>query len=240
MVKRQTEGARVAYIPHLSEDNVRKGFLEESRHLALWAELPEHVRPVLAFGYYTGCRKGEILSIRWSQVDLIERVVRLDPGTMKNDEARELPLVPELHEILVLQRQRRDRPFPECPWLFFGQEGERIRDLRRAWMSACTAAGLVDAEGEPTVLFHDLRRTGARNLIRSGVPEAVAMQISGHKTRSIFDRYNIVSGADRREAARRLAGYISERRKQDEAEARKVQSGSSDTMVTHNAKKSVQ
>ena len=78
-------------------------------------------------------------------------------------------------------------------------QGERIRDFRKSWASACKAAGLSG------MLRHDLRRTAARNLIRSGVPEVVSMRITGHRTRAVFDRYNIVSPADLQDAARKMA-----------------------------------
>ncbi len=119
--------------------------------------------------------------------------VRLDPGATKNDDARPIPLVPELREMLAMQREKRDAEFPDCAKVFFDQAGAPITGLNTEWARACKAAGLVDAEGNPTKLLHDCRRTGVRNLVRAGVPEKVCMAISGHKTRSIFDRYNIVT-----------------------------------------------
>jgi integrase len=172
------------------------------------AALPEYLRAALTFAYYTGCRRGEILALQWSQVDLKERVVRLEPGTTKNDEARNLPLTTELYETLAMQRSIRDTKFPACPWVFFNASGGKIGRFQRSWKSACKTAGLSPEEGEPDRLFHDLRRSGVRNLIRAGVPEAVAMRIGGHKTRSVFERYNIVSERDLHEAAHKLETYV--------------------------------
>ncbi|MGP0075109.1 MAG: site-specific integrase [Bryobacteraceae bacterium] len=194
-------------IPMLAENNVRKGFFEADAFTAIRRALPDEIQPVVTFAYYTGCRKGEVLNLRWNQVDLSERLVRLEPGETKNDEARTVFMVPELYEILAIQREIRDRYFPECPWVF-ARAGKQIRDFKGAWKTACKSAGLLTDDGEPDKLFHDLRRTGVRNLVRAGVPEAVAMRISGHKTRAVFDRYNIVNENDLKDAARRLSEYL--------------------------------
>jgi integrase len=199
--------ATVPFIPMLAENNVRKGFFEHGAFLAVRRALPEEIRPVITFAYFTGCRKGEILGLQWPQVDLSEQAVRLEPGETKNDEARMIPLVSELYQALKNQKETRDRYFPESPWVF-SRGGKPILEFKNAWAAACKSAGLVDAEGEPAKLFHDLRRTGVRNLIRAGVPERVAMTISGHKTRAVFDRYNIVSESDLKDAARRLGEYM--------------------------------
>src|SRR5687768_8478007 len=96
----------------------------------------------------------------------------------------------------VLQRRVAARRL-DC-LMVFHRDGEEMIDWRKAWAAACKLAGL------PGKRLHDCRRTTARNLIRSGTPERVAMQLTGHKTRSVFDRYNIVSPGDLIEAARRL------------------------------------
>jgi integrase len=192
---------RVPYIPMLRECNVRKGFFDHEEYQALHGELPIHVKPVLTFGYYTGARLGEILALRWHQVDLRERTVILEPGTTKNDQPRTIPLADEVRNALAVQKAIRDTRYPECEYVF-SRSGRRIYSFYVAWKSACKRAGIAGK------LFHDLRRTAVRNMVRAGVPERVAMAISGHKTRSVFDRYNIVAERDLHDAARRLQAHI--------------------------------
>jgi integrase len=188
----------VPHFPMLKEAAPRRGFLDHEAYQRLRQEIPEHLRPILAMGYYTGMRLGEILRLKWPNVDLKNAEILLDSGLTKNDESRTIPIVAELLEMLRIEHSRnQDSQF------VFVHDGKRIASFRKAWKSAVNRADL------PGLLFHDLRRTGIRNLVRAGVPERVAMAISGHKTRTVFERYNIVSGRDLRDAALKLETYLS-------------------------------
>jgi integrase len=191
------------YISMLREDNVRKGFFEGEALLAVVRQLPSYLQPVTRFADMTGWRKEEVLALTWRQVDLTAGTVRLEPGTTKNGEGRMIFRTPELHALLEEQRAKTatlERQQGQIiPWVFH-RHGEPIKGFKTAWRSACKKAG------QPAALFHDLRRTAVRNIVRAGVPERVAMQITGHKTRAVFERYNIVSEGDLREAARKLSG----------------------------------
>jgi len=212
--------SQIPYVPMLKESNTRKGFFEHSEFLALKNALPSYLKPMVVFAYHTGWREGEILGVKWNQVDLNERTVRLEPGETKSGDARTVFMNDELLQELKILHSKRD---PGCPFVFH-REGEGIKRFTKAWKTACIHAGLSeplkDTEGNivmtekgktveiPTKIFHDFRRTAVRNMVRSGIPERVAMAISGHKTRSVFERYNIVSERDLKEASKRQESYI--------------------------------
>ncbi|MHA1939167.1 MAG: tyrosine-type recombinase/integrase [Candidatus Thorarchaeota archaeon] len=190
--------AMVPYIPKLKVNNVITDYYEHQDYLNLLALLADYLKPVLTFGYKTGWRKSEILNLTWDRVDLSEGTVTLEVGTTKNKEGRTVYLDPELLTLLKAQHAGRRLG---CPYVFH-REGNQIKEFRVSWKSACKKAGL---EGR---FFHDLRRTAVRNMIRAGIPEVVAMKISGHKTRAIFDRYNITSSDDLKQAAARLDAHL--------------------------------
>ena len=189
------------YISLLKENNVRTGFFEPEQFSSLHKHLPDYLKPFAHFAYITGWRRGEISGLQRRQVDFGAGRVALDPGTTKNDEGRVFPFTRELRALLEKQEkytsQLQLQEDKVIPWVFH-RKGKRIGDFRKAWATACKKAGV------PGRIPHDFRRTAVRNLVRAGIPERVAMQMTGHKTRSVFERYNIVSEGDLDAAARRL------------------------------------
>jgi integrase len=155
--------------------------------------------------------QSEILMLERRQVDLDAAsgmgTLSLDAGSTKNEDARVVVLTPQVKSLVEAQLGRveafQKRTGTITPYLFVHTQGEhqgsRIKDFKRTWATACRLAGV------PAMLRHDFRRTAVRGMVNAGVPERVAMEISGHRTRSVFDRYHIVSQADHQRAARLLA-----------------------------------
>jgi integrase len=188
---------RMPKIHFLKEPPARKGFLELPKFNELLALLPTHLKPLILFLYYCGVRGGEAKQIEWSQVDLDKRLIRLEEEQTKTEEARYAPLPAELVMLLRAIEPKTGKVFDDT-------------NLRVEWQKACAACGegtrtLVKPKDEngwewykyEGLAIHDLRRSAVRNLVTvAGVPEKVAMSISGHKTRDVFDRYHIVSTTD--------------------------------------------
>jgi integrase len=179
------------------ESDPRTGFLEDAQYTSLAMECSKvglWLRALLTTAYSFAFRKGELLSMRVKQIDLATGTIRLEAGTTKNGEGRAVKMTREVATLLtacVIGKKPDD-------FVFTRQNGKPVEGFRKIWKAFCTRAGV------PDLLFHDLRRSGVRNLRRLGVQESVAMRISGHKTRSVFERYNIVDEADLADAASRL------------------------------------
>jgi integrase len=195
-------------LPSIRVRNARSGFFEPGDLAAVLPHLPAYLRPLVEVAYITGWRRGELVNLTWRQVDRNAGELRLERGTTKSGEPRVFPFAfhPRLAELLDQQRERvealqREREFI-IPWVFVHDDGRQVRGwYYDAWRAACERAEI------PGRLVHDFRRSAARNLVRAGVPEGVAMKLTGHKTRSIFDRYNVTSSTDLNEAVERLARF---------------------------------
>ncbi len=181
------------------ESKPREGFFAHEEFLSLRSNLAAEVGQLVTFLYYTGCRVGEARGLRWDRVSLSDNVIRL--VETKNKERRVIPLTAELRLLLESLKDSRDVLWPESPWVF-SRKGKQIKDFRQAWENACAATKI---QGR---LVHDLRRTGARNLLRAGVPLHIVMAIGGWKTPSMLKRYDIVDTRDLENAAAALDRYL--------------------------------
>jgi integrase len=179
----------------LPEDNVRQGFFEAADLAKLLPFLPEPLDDIARFASLTGWRRGELLGLRWEWVNLESREVTLPASHSKNGRARVLALEGGLLAIAKRQRARG----VGAEWVFH-RRGKPIHPstFKKQWKAAREKAGLSEK------LFHDFRRTAARNLTAAGVPEQVAMKVTGHVTNSMFRRYSIVTTEDVREALRKV------------------------------------
>jgi len=232
------------YIRHLSEKgNVRQGFFAYAEFKRVVEHLPDHLRDFARFAYITGMRRGEIASLTWTDVD--DGDLRLRAEDAKNGESRGLPLEEELAEVIERRRAARlvkkAGGVIMTAQTVFHRDGLPILEFRKSWKTAACMAGVgtlvcrkckgaVDADYKCAKckktwkrddlkyvgrLFHDFRRSAVRDMVRAGTPESVAMKISGHKTQSMFTRYNIASDADMRQALKATREYR-------EAQAEKV------------------
>jgi integrase len=197
---------RKPHVPRLRERNARAGFFEIDEVERIVRFLPSPIDDMTRFAFSCGWRREEIRTLKWENIDRQAREITLIDS--KNSERRTLALDEigwRLFERLWESRryQRRDGTEAVSPYVFH-RNGRPVASspFSRAWAVAREKAGL------PGKLFHDLRRSAARNLLRSGIPQAIAMSITGHRTDSMFQRYAISSSLDKREALRRQHEFL--------------------------------
>jgi integrase len=199
-------------IVKLSEaDNVRRGFLDPEDFEQFVIFLPDDIQDFVRWGFVTGWRKSTISRLEWTMFDMRARMMDV-PGTItKNGEPLKIALRGALAEIIdrrwaTRTYKRKDGTTAISNLVFYRERGLPVADFDKAWKKATEAAGLGK------ILFHDLRRSAVRNLRREGIDETVAMKWTGHRTQSIFKRYNIVDERDLENAVDRLNAYLESRK----------------------------
>jgi len=183
----------IAHAPLLNKPNTRSTTLTQDDFEALVNAAKKDLRAVLVVAHETGMRKEELLSLTWQQVDLKNGTIRLEAQDTKTERARLVVLTQRaLQTLKALPRKKRHYVFNNP------KTGTRWQDIRKAFAQACKDAGLKN------VWFHDQRRTFVTNARKAGVPESVVMRMSGHRSRKVFDRYNIVDHEDLKNAVRMI------------------------------------
>ena len=202
-------------IERLPEPSARDSFLTPEEFNALLSYVPGYIRPALQFRYITGWRSAEIAELRPENLDFREGTIKLEVGTTKNKAGRTfgMDVIPRLRVILGHQVEATrkfeaatGRPEGSTPWVFH-RKGEQIKNFRKAWKTACRKALEAGQITGPKML-HDFRRTAVRNLEWAGVPRQTAMAMTGHKTESVYARYDIVDREALKMGGERLNAYL--------------------------------
>jgi integrase len=186
----------VPYFPMLKEAAPRQGFLRDDQYPKLAAACSAEgvwLRGMFEVAQTFAWRKESLQTLKVSQIDFCNNSIRLDDT--KNGDPVTAKMTAVIRELLISCCAGKSQDD-----FVFTRDGQPVVDFRDAWERATTAAGL------PDLLFHDLCRTGMRNMRRLGIDETVAMKVAGRKTASIFRRYNIVDEHDLDDVARKLDG----------------------------------
>ena len=183
--------------------NARDRILSPDEFNRLLDHLPHHVKTVLVTGYYTGMRLGEILPLSWGKVSLKDREIKLEAGDTKDKEKRTIPICDDLYIMLSqIPRGIQDGHV-------FLYNGEPVKSIKKALIRACKDAQILYGRSvKDGFVMHDLRHTFNTNMRKAGIAESVIMEITGHSTREMFDRYNTVDRDDKRQAINAFQGFL--------------------------------
>ncbi|MDA1305466.1 MAG: tyrosine-type recombinase/integrase [Nitrospirae bacterium] len=188
----------VSQVKLWKENNVRDRVLDTEEFERLQAHSAPHLQAINQMAYQTGMRSGEILDLTWDRVDFKAGMIRLRPEDTKTEEARLIPLTPELTHLLrdlyKLRYLHEDHVFLV--------KGQSVNSVKTAFKSACRRAKIEGFK------FHDFRHTAVTNMRRAGIDHLTIMRITGHKTLEVFKRYNSFLEGDLKDAASRFNTYL--------------------------------
>ncbi len=188
--------------------NARDRILYPGEFDRLMEHSKNHLRGIVATGYYTGMREGEILNLTWNKVDLKNRVINLEPADTKDKEARKIPICKELYGILTKEVGGHIRNASDDGYVFLYRR-KSVKNINKTLKTACGDAGILYGRfAKGGFVFHDLRHTFNTYMRKAGVAESVIMEITGHSTREMFDRYNTIDEEDTRKAVDQLEAFL--------------------------------
>ncbi len=171
----------IAQVKRLPENNIRQRILTYEEFTALLNACEPHLKPIVQTAYHMGMRKDEIVRLTWPEVDLRKGFIRLPAERTKTDSPRIIPLHPEVKATL------EKLPRPIHTDRVFLRYGQPFDEIKHSFQSACEKAKIED------FMFHDLRHCALNNLRKAGNDFFQIMAMSGHKTISVFKRYNLVT-----------------------------------------------
>ena len=194
----------------LPTPGITDDFLETNEKIAALLEAAkisrnEQLEPLIIAALETGCRKGELLGLRWKNVDIRSNPGRVTITDTKNNEVHHVILTPAMLQVLRRQREWQMRQGIRSEWVFCNPKGGKILNIRGAWQAACRRAGLVDDTGKPLHRFHSLRHTYASHHVMAGTPLFAVSQLLNHKTLSMIKRYAHLSPDFRKHVTERTA-----------------------------------
>ena len=196
--------------------NARDRVLTLDEFQQLMDALPYHAKNILATAFFTGMRRGEVLSLTWDKVNLKQRRIDLEPEDTKDKEKRYIPISDGLFKILVsIPKAVHDNHV-------FLYKGSSLKSIRAILQKTCKDVGIPYGRNTKNgVIFHDLRHTFNTNMRKAGTHDTITMDITGHSTREMFDRYNTVDEAEKAEAVKRMESYLFDPKKDKENEVKK-------------------
>jgi integrase len=169
------------------ENNHRLRYLEKEEIRRLLNNCSGHTKDIVLFALFTGCRKGEILNLKWTDCDFRRELIRLTKT--KNSEVRTIPMSAQVKSVLIKRRKH-----PSSPYIFCKADGTPYGDIKTGFWTAVRKSGIINFR------FHDLRHTFASHLVMSGVDLNTVRELLGHKSLKMTLRYSHLSPGHKKQA----------------------------------------
>ncbi|MFB3919255.1 MAG: tyrosine-type recombinase/integrase [Candidatus Velamenicoccus archaeovorus] len=194
----KAEDNPVKKVKLFKENNAIVRYLEKDQMNKLIANASEHLRPILIVALNTGMRKGEILGLKWNDLDFKNNLIFIRQS--KSGEGRAVPMTDPVRQVLkdLLLNERTQRAHPESPYVFCNENGKPYGEIRKSFLSACKKSDIKDFR------FHDCRHHAASHLVMKGESLYTVQKLLGHKKPDMTLRYAHLSQEHLHQAASKL------------------------------------